>query len=119
MRVLLDVNLDCRLRTSLGERQAFPTSRLGWSGWKNGKLLDVAEANGFNVLLTGERTLYFEQDLTARRLAILEWSSVEWRILKDRLPEIVAAIDAAKPGLFQRVECGKFTRKRQPHEEVR
>jgi hypothetical protein len=45
-------------------------------------------------------------------LAIVALSSVEWRIVKDYLPRIIAAVDGAVPGSFQAVECGIFSRKR-------
>jgi hypothetical protein len=50
--------------------------------------------------------------LAGRRLAIVAVSSVEWRILKDFLPQIVAALDNAEPGSFQAVDCGAFSRKK-------
>ena len=81
-------------------------------GLKNGKLFDAAENDGFEVLLTGDQTLYFEQNLSGRRLAIIALSSVEWRILKDHMPKIATALENAIPGSFQAVDCGTFSRKR-------
>ncbi len=43
-------------------------------------------------------------------------SSIEWRIIKDYLPEIAYAVNAATPGSFQAVNCGKFSRKQAPRE---
>jgi len=54
----------------------------------------------------------FEQSLAGRKLAIVAMSSVEWRIVKDHLPEVIRAIDSAVPGSFQAVDCGTFSRKR-------
>ena len=112
MKVLLDENLDHRLRKNLGSHEVFTASYMGWDGFKNGKLLQAAEDDGFDVLVTGDQTLYYEQGLTGRRLAIVALSSVEWRILKDYLPQIIAAVDSAVPGSFQAVECGTFSRKK-------
>ncbi len=112
MKVLLDENLDHRLRLSLGEHEVFTTSYKGWAGLKNGRLLTAAEDDGFDVLLTGDQSLYKEQNLTGRRLALVVMSSVEWRIVKDHLPAIVAAIDSATPGSFQPVDCGIFSRRK-------
>lgn len=85
---------------------------MGWSGLKNGKLLTAAELDRFDVLLTGDQSLYQEQNLTGRGLAVIAMSSVEWRIIKHHLPSIIAAIDEAKPGSYQAVDCGKFSRKK-------
>ena len=58
----------------------------GWDGLKNGKLLEAAEMAGFEVLVTGDQTLCYEQNLPGRRLAIVALSSIEWRIIKAYLP---------------------------------
>lgn len=111
MKVLLDENLDHRLRKHLGLHEVFTTTYMGWSGLKNGRLLQVAEDDGFDVFVTGDQTLYLEQNLSGRRLAIVVLSSIEWRIVRDHLSQIAAAIDKAEPGSFQPVDCGSFSRK--------
>lgn len=88
-----------------------PSVIKGWAGLKNGELLRTSENDGIDVFLTGDQTLTYEQNLTARAIAIVALSSVEWEILKHHLPLIVAAIDNALPGSFQAVDCGTFTRK--------
>jgi hypothetical protein len=98
------------LRRNLGSHEIFTSSYQGWDGFKNGKLLHAAESEGFEVLITGDRTLGYEQNLSKRRLAIVGLSSVEWRLIKNHLPKTIAAIDNATPGSFQTVECGTFSR---------
>ncbi len=112
MKILLDENLDHRLRHGLGEHEVFTVSYLGWDGLKNGRLLEAAQASGFAILITGDQSLPYEQDIAGQPLAVIALSSVEWRILKDHLPKIVGAIEIAVPGSFQAVDCGKFTRKK-------
>ena len=112
MKILLDENLDHRLRGYLGSHDVFTASFKGWDGLKNGKLLDVAENDGFEVFITGDRTLYYEQNLTGRRLAVIAMSSVEWRIVKNHLPKIEKALESEAPGSFQALDCGTFSRKR-------
>ncbi len=111
MKVLLDENLAHRLRKNLGAHKVFTVSYKGWAGLKNGELLRTAENDGIEVFLTGDQTLTYEQNLAERAIAIVALSSVEWDILKQHLPLIVAAIDNAIPGSFQAVDCGTFTRK--------
>jgi len=108
---LLDENLDHRLRNHLGAHEVFTASYKGWDGLKNGNLIRVAEGDGFDVLLTGDQTLCYEQNLSGRRLAIIAMSSVEWRIVKNHLTQIITAIENAAPGTFQAVDCGIFSRK--------
>jgi hypothetical protein len=72
------------------------------------------EDNGIDVLLTGDQTLTYEQNLTERRLAIVALSAIQLPIIKKNLPRIIAAIDTAAPGSFQTVDCGTFSRKKPP-----
>ena len=112
MKVLLDENLDRRLRNSLSSHQVFTASYKGWGGLKNGRPLEAAENDGFEVLVTGDQTLRYEQNLSDRRLAVVVLSTVEWMILKDHLPKIVAPVDNATVGSVQEVFCGIFTRRK-------
>jgi hypothetical protein len=114
VKVLLDENLDRRFREGLGTHQVFTASFMGWGGFKNGKLLLAAETDGFDVLITGDQSLSYEQNLSGRRLAIVALSCVEWRIAKDHLRAIALALERATPGSFQSVDCGAFNRKRIP-----
>ena len=116
MKVLLDENLDHRLRKHLRSHDVFTSSFQGWNGLKNGKLLEAAEGDGFDVLITGDQTLYYEQNLAGRRLAIVALSSIEWRIIENHLAVIVRAVDSAIPGSFQAADCGRF-RRTKPREE--
>ena len=112
MKVLLDENLPHLLRNNLGEHDVFTVRYKGWAGLKNGELLKTAEHEGFEVLVTGDQTLSYEQNLTGRSVAIVVLSSIDWHILKNHLPSIIAAVDSALPGTFQAVDCGAFTRKK-------
>ena len=114
MRVLFDHNLPHKLRTSLGtfgKHEIVTASYMGRSELKNGELLRVAEENGIEVFVTGDKSLVDEQNLAGRRLAIVALSTNNWPIVKDHVPEILASIDSAQPGSFQTVNCGTFSRK--------
>jgi len=117
VKVLLDENLDHALRQLLGLHEVVTVAYMGWAGLKNGELLRTAEENGVDVLLTGDGTLNFEQNLTGRRLAIVALSAIQLPIIKKHLPKIVAAIDVAAPGSFQIVDCGAFSRRSSPDAE--
>jgi predicted nuclease of predicted toxin-antitoxin system len=119
VRVLFDHNLPHKLRTSLetlGEHEMVTASYMGWGDLKNGELLRIAEETGIEVLVTGDQSLLHQQNLAGRRLAIVALSTNNWPILKNYIPQILAAIDNAVPGSFQTVECGSFSRKKSPGE---
>ena len=112
MKVLLDENLDHALRKLIGLHEVVTAAYMGWAGLKNGELLRAAETAGIDVLLTGDQTLRYEQNLSERRLAIVALSAVQLPIIQNYLANIIAAIDNAVPGSFQEVDCGIFTRRK-------
>jgi len=111
VKVLLEENLDHALRKLLGNHEVFTTAYKGWAGLQNGKLLRAAEDSGIQVLLTGDQTLHSEQNLQGRQLAVVALLAIQLPIIKQSLPQIIAAIDAASPGSYQFVICGYFNRR--------
>jgi predicted nuclease of predicted toxin-antitoxin system len=117
VKVLFDHNLPHKLRASLdtlAKHDIVTASYMGWGDLKNGELLRIAEENGFEVLVTDDQGLLYEQNLTRRRLAIVALSTNNWPIVKNYSAEILAAIDSAAPGSFQTVKCGTFSRRKAP-----
>ena len=112
MKILLDENLPHSLRQRLGLHEAYTVRYLGWAGLKNGELLRAAEEAGFDVFITGDQTLSYEQNLTGVRVAVLVLSTIDRDILKRNAAAIVAALDVVVPGTVQEVDCGSFSRKK-------
>jgi len=110
VKVLLDENLDPRLRFALVEHEAITAVYAGWAGLRNGALLDVAEESGYEVFLTGDRKLPDQQNRTIRKIAIVVLTAHQWSIIQAHIPAISAALSAALPGSLQVVECGEFRR---------
>ena len=100
------------MRRELSPHDVVSVTYMGWPGLKNGELIRAAQDNGFEVLLTGDQTLVFEQNLTGRRLAIVALSAIQLPIIRKHLASIIAAIDVAVPGSFQLIDCGTFSRKK-------
>ncbi len=113
MKVLLDENVDHKLRKNLGDHEVFTVRYMGSSGLENGDLLRTAEENGIEVFVAGDQNPTYKQNLAGRRVAIVSLSTIDWTILRDSLSLIVAVVNNATPGSFLTVECGTFTRKRQ------
>jgi hypothetical protein len=118
-RVLLDENIAHMLRIALQSyiphHEIVTASYAGFAGLKNGALLSAAEDDGFDVLVTGDKTLTYEQNMVGRSVAMVCLSAIEWKILEPNVEKIAAAIDQAAPGSFRRVACGLFSRpKRKP-----
>jgi hypothetical protein len=116
VKVLLDENLPHRLRHRLGSHEVYTVSYMGWAGLKNGELLKAAEEADFEVFVTGDRTLPYEQNLTGRRIAVLVLSTIDRDILKSNAHLIVTALDNLTLGSIAQVDCGSFTRKKHPED---
>ena len=76
---------------------------LGWATLKNGELLAAAESSGFEVLVTTDTNLQYQQNLNQRKIAIVVLSSTSWPRIQKSIKEIVSAIDLATPNSSQSV----------------
>ena len=95
MKVLLDEDIDHRLRKRLTSHEVFTVHYRGWAGLKNGELLRTAEENGIEVFVTGDQNLINQQNLRDRRMAVIVLSATNGPIIKYHLADIAAAIDKA------------------------
>jgi predicted nuclease of predicted toxin-antitoxin system len=71
LKILLDHNLDRRLKQSLTDYETTTTQEHGWADLLNGDLLAYAEAEGFNVMLTADSNLKNQQNISGRNIAVL------------------------------------------------
>ncbi len=92
MRVLIDECLNWRLGRALTGHYAASAQKMGWSGIKNGHLLALAVENGFDVFLTGDRNLAFQQNLTSCPIAIvvLESDGIQLHHTLPLMPKVLA-----------------------------
>jgi hypothetical protein len=103
-RVLFDNGTPRGVAAALVGRVVEEARSRGWDTLANGELLDAAERAGFDVFLTTDRNIRHQQNLTGRALAVVGLSKGRWTLIRERLPEIAAAVSAAQPGTFTEVE---------------
>lgn len=98
MRVLVDECAPKALLTNHGH-ECLTVQEAGWSGKQNGELLSLAEA-AFDVLVTLDTNLLYQQNLAARRIAvvILHSSSNRLEYLRQHFPALVLALQKIQPG---------------------
>ena len=70
---------------------------MGWSDFGNGDLLQAAEG-GFDVFITTDQNLRYQQNLAARQLAILVLPTTSWPTIKNHLGNILNALDGVRGG---------------------
>ena len=104
MRVLFDNGTPRGVAAALSNHVVEEARSRGWDTLRNGELLDAAEAAGFDVLVTTDRNIQYQQNLTGRRIAIIVLGTGRWRLIRGRLREIASAVAAATPGSFTLVD---------------
>lgn len=75
----------------------------GWEELENGELLNEAEAAGFEVLVTTDKNLSYQQNLAGRKIAIVVLGQGRWSLIKPHVAKVVAVVNAATPGSFAEV----------------
>jgi hypothetical protein len=105
VRILLDENLPRQLRHHLPGHSVRTVQQQGWTGLRNGDLLYRASVAGFDVLLTVDQKLEFQQNLSRLGLAVLVIvaKSNKFEDLLPLLPAILSAIGTVRPGEIRRV----------------
>ncbi len=104
MKILLDQGVPVPLRTYLADHRVSTAFELDWATLKNGELLDAAERDGIEVLLTTDQNLEHQQNLTGRTIAILVLGTTAWPKIKNDIPAVVTAISMISAGEVQRVD---------------
>jgi hypothetical protein len=75
----------------------------GWSTLHNGELLDVAEHERYDLLITTDQNLRYQQQLAARQLAIIVLLSTSWPRIQRRIEAIQAAVERVVPGGYEEI----------------
>jgi predicted nuclease of predicted toxin-antitoxin system len=105
MLVLFDNGTPRTLARYLIDRNAVTEARArGWEELENGELLNEAEAAGFEVLVTTDKNLNYQQNLTGRKIAIVILGRGRWTVIQPYVAQVVAAVNSATPGSFAEVE---------------
>jgi len=102
--ILFDNNVPRGLARSLTPHEVVEARERGWHTLKNGDLLKAAEDAGFDVLVTSDKGIKYQQNLSGRKLALVVLSQGRWRLVRMRLEAIAAAVDATTPSSYTEVE---------------
>jgi hypothetical protein len=77
---------------------------LGWDTLSNGDLLAEAERAGFDVILTADKNIRHQQNLTGRRIALVVLGTPQWPLVRLHIERIARAVNSATPGSYAEVE---------------
>jgi hypothetical protein len=104
--VLLDENLPQNLRLLLTGNTTITVGYRGWAGMSNGVLIAAAEEAGFEVMITADQGLNYQQNLSGRKLAVVVLSTNRNSLVIENALRILDTIDTVQPGGFAFLDIG-------------
>lgn len=104
MRILFDQGVPAPLRRYLAEHTVSTAYEQGWATLRNGELLAAAELAGFEVFVTTDKNLRYQQNITGRRLAVVILGTTSWPRIERHAQRIVTAIGQSASGAFTEID---------------
>jgi hypothetical protein len=104
MLILFDHSTPAPLQYALKGHLVVEAVERGWERLVNGALLDVAEAAGFEVFVTADKNIRYQQNLTGRKISIITLGNAQWPVLCRYVDRVAAAVNEATPGSYVEVE---------------
>ncbi|MBD2315266.1 hypothetical protein [Phormidium tenue] len=98
MRILFDQGTPVPLRQYLIEHVVTTAYEEGWSNLSNGDLLKSAEDKGYQILVTTDRNLRYQQNLSDRQIAIVVLLSTSWPKIRIQTDKVCGVINVIKLG---------------------
>jgi hypothetical protein len=92
MLILLDHSTPAPLRCALKDHVVVEAVGRGWERLANGALLDAAEEAGFELLVTADKNIRYQQNLTGRKISIVVLGNAQWPVLRRFVERVVAAV---------------------------
>ena len=77
---------------------------MGWDRLSNGELLTAAEQAGFELLLTTDKNIRYQQNLACRKIAIVVLGTSQWPVLRLHVQRVAAAVNTVTPGSYTEVD---------------
>ena len=105
MRILLDHNIPRPLRRHLVDHIVDTANERGWEELRNGDLLAMAEREGYEVMITGDQNLPYQQNIDHRDLSVLVLTSNRWPRIQMKTEEIQRVLEEISPGELREVPC--------------
>ncbi len=104
MLILFDNGTPAPLRYALKNHVVVEAIERGWDRLSNGELIAAAEAAGFDLLLTTDKNLRYQQNLKGRKIAFVIIGNQQWPILRRYIDKVVTAVESATGGSFTEVD---------------
>ena len=103
MRILFDHGVPKPIARSLTGHEVTFARRIGWHELGNGELIQRAEETGYDVLLSTDKNIRYQQNLASRKIAIVVLGNSQWPLVRLHLDKIAAALNACIPGSYTEI----------------
>ena len=103
MRILFDHGTPRGISRFLSGHTVTQARQRGWDTLSNGDLLAEAERAGFDVFVTADKNIQYQQNLSGRKIAVVVLSTPQWPLVRLHADKIAAAVNAAAPGSYLEV----------------
>lgn len=103
MKILFDQGTPVPLRRLLTEHTVDTAYDRGWSALTNGDLLEIAEKNGYDLMITTDQNLRYQQNLASRQISIIVLLSTSWPRIQLQIEAIQNAVDNSVPRAYQEI----------------
>jgi predicted nuclease of predicted toxin-antitoxin system len=104
MKILFDNGTPKPIAAHLPGHEVALARRIGWHELRNGELLQQAEVAGFDLLLTTDKNLRYQQNLSGRRITIVVLGNSQWPDVRIHMERVIEAILNADPGSYVEVD---------------
>ena len=104
MKILFDQATPVPIRPYLKGHLVRTVAQQGWDRLCNGDLLNAAEAGAFDLLLTTDRNMGYQQNLTGRKIAIVVLDRQQWPELRPHIQLVVDAVNGVMPGSYREIQ---------------
>ena len=104
MKILFDNGTPNPTARSLIGHEVTFARQIGWEELENGELIQRAEEAGYELLLSTDKNIRYQQNLSGRKIALIVLGNSQWPIVRRHLDRIVAAVNACTPGSYTEVE---------------
>ena len=117
-RILLDEGVPIGVRGLLIMHDVPSAAEVGWAGLTNRDQIVAADDAGYEVMITADQNIRYQQNLAKRRISLVVLTMNHWDRIRANAEAFIPAVDAATPGSYRTVQLPRPKRRRSSYPRV-
>jgi hypothetical protein len=113
-RILLDEGVPVGVRPHLQGFSVDTAAEVGWAGLVNGALIAAAEQAGYEIMVTCDQNIRYQQNLAKRQIALVVLETNNWVTIRAAVGTVTAAVNSAQPGSYVSIAFERPPLRRRP-----